>query len=222
VSALGKTVKMTDSAPARRRSSALPSPTLSLEKEITQRRHMHSERLFAAITLSEDVKAGLAGMQTFFPGLKWTAPDNLHLTLCFIGQAPRECVDAVRQSLRAVRSEAFCLLVVGLGLFQRGNGGILWAGLREEPALAKLKRQVDAALRSDAGMKLEETRFAPHLTLSRLRELPSRDLKSLVQSKSAEGFGEVSVTAFTLFRSFLRPTGAVHEPVETYPLEEGS
>jgi 2'-5' RNA ligase len=77
---------------------------------------------------------------------------------------------------------------------------------------------VDDSLRSGAGLDLEDGSFSPHLTLSRLRKPASQELKNLVQTKAAEGFGEFPVAAFTLFRSFLRPTGAVHEPVETYPL----
>jgi 2'-5' RNA ligase len=182
--------------------------------------HIHPQpvRLFVAITLPEDVKARLSGLQTCFPGLKWAEPANMHLTLRFIGQVPQDRVEIVRQSLHAVRSAAFRLAVVGLGLFQRRDGGIFWAGVQDEPALRELKRQVDSTLRAEAGLNLEDALFSPHLTLSRLKESPSRKLKSLVQTKTAEHFGEFSVTAFTLFRSFLRPTGAVHEIVEQYPL----
>ena len=176
-------------------------------------------RLFVAIPLPDDVKTRLSCLQDCFPGLKWTALANMHLTLRFIGQVPQDRVAIVRQSLQTVRSDAFHLTVVGLGLFKRRDGGILWAGLREEPSLPELKRKVDAALRSGAGLNLEDERFSPHLTLSRLKKSPSRDLKSLVQTKSAVSFGEMPVTAFTLFRSFLRPAGAVHERMETYPLK---
>jgi 2'-5' RNA ligase len=84
--------------------------------------------------------------------------------------------------------------------------------------LLELKRRVDAALRSGAGMYLEDIRFLPHLTLSRLKKTASGELRSLVQMKAREHFGEFPVTAFTLFQSFLRPSVAIHEPVETYPL----
>jgi 2'-5' RNA ligase len=182
---------------------------------------MNTNRLFVAITLPEALKAKLAGLHADFPGLKWAVPANMHLTLRFIGQTPAERIEIVRRSLRSVRSEAFRLTVTGLGLFQRRAGGILWAGLREEPALPELKRRVDAALRSGSGLNPEDARFLPHLTLSRLKESLLQDMKSLVQAKNAEFFGEVPVTEFTLFRSFLCPTGAVHEPMEIYPLEGG-
>jgi 2'-5' RNA ligase len=78
---------------------------------------MHTERLFAAITLPEDLKTGLAGLHADFPGLKWSAPETMHLTLRFIGQTPAERVEAVRRSLRDDRRRAFRLTVAGLGLF---------------------------------------------------------------------------------------------------------
>jgi 2'-5' RNA ligase len=181
-------------------------------------RQSQTERLFVALPLPEDVKVKLTGLQADFPGLKWATPVTMHLTLRFIGQIPQERIDVIRRSLRDVRADAFCLTVTGLRLFQQRGGGILWAGLQEEPALCELKRRVDDSLHSGAGLDLEDGSFSPHLTLSRLRKPASLELKNLVQTKAAERFGEFPVTAFTLFRSFLRPTGAIHEPVETYPL----
>jgi 2'-5' RNA ligase len=179
----------------------------------------NSSRLFVAITLLDVLKAKLAGLRSDFPNLKWATPETMHLTLRFIGQTPEERVDAVRRSLRDVRRHAFCLTVAGLGLFQRRDDGILWAGVQEESALPELKRLVDDALRSGAGLDLKNETFSPHLTLSRLKKAPSRELKDAVKAKVAECFGEMPVTSFTLFRSLLRPTGAVHEAVETYPME---
>jgi 2'-5' RNA ligase len=69
-----------------------------------------------------------------------------------------------------------------------------------------------------AGLCLKDALFSPHLTLSRLKSAPPPEMKNLVQAKAAERFGEFPVTAFTLFRSLLRPAGAIHEPVENYPL----
>ena len=65
---------------------------------------------------------------------------------------------------------------------------------------------------------MKEESFSPHVTLSRLKNALSPALKKQVQAKAAEQFGEFSVTGFTLFRSILRPSGAIHEPVERYKL----
>jgi len=175
-------------------------------------------RLFVALEIPEDVKASLSNLQACFPGLKWTAASNLHLTLRFIGQVPQTRIDTVQQALRHVKSGPFRLIVAGLGLFQRRAGGVLWAGVHEEPALLTLKKHVDDALRVSAGLRLAEESFSPHLTLSRLKNPVPPSLKTQVREKAAERFGEIFVAGFTLFCSLLRPSGAVHEPVERYPL----
>jgi 2'-5' RNA ligase len=179
----------------------------------------HSQdRLFVALEIPEEVKAGLSGLQSCFPGLKWTAAANLHLTLRFIGLVPRARLEPIQQALRRVQSGSFRLTVAGLGLFTRRTGGILWAGVHEEPSLMELKARVDEALCLPAGPK-EET-FSPHLTLSRLKSSVSPALKKQVQAKTAQRFGEFQVTGFTLFRSLLRPSGAIHEAVERFPLSK--
>ena len=176
------------------------------------------DRLFVALEIPEDVKASLSGLQSHFPSLKWTPTGNLHLTLRFIGQVPQTSIEPIQQSLRSVKNCSFRLIVAGLGLFQRKTGGILWAGVNKEPALLQLKQQVDEALRVSVGLNLKEESFSPHLTLSRLKISPSPALKIQVRAKAVEQFGDFPVTGFTLFRSFLLPTGAIHEQVERYPL----
>ena len=181
-------------------------------------RQPQGERLFVALEIPEDVRSSLNSLQSCFPGLKWTPTSNLHLTLRFIGQAPQANIEPVQQSLRRVKGCPFQLIVAGLGLFQRKTGGILWAGVSSEPALLQLKQQVDEALRVSAGLNLKDESFSPHLTLSRLKKPLAATFKTQVQAKAAAQFGNFPVTGFTLFRSFLRPTGATHEAVERYPL----
>jgi 2'-5' RNA ligase len=176
------------------------------------------ERLFVALEIPENIKLALSDPQSCFPGLKWTPASNLHLTLRFIGFVPQTHTERIQQSLRLAKCDSFHLAVAGLGLFQRKTGGILWAGVSKEPALLELKQQVDEALRISAGLSLKDDSFTPHLTLSRLKNTPSPALKKQVQEKAAEQFGEFAVAGFTLFRSILRPSGAIHEPAERYKL----
>jgi 2'-5' RNA ligase len=175
-------------------------------------------RLFVALEVPEHVKARLGSLQACFPGLKWTPASNLHLTLRFIGLAPQTGVEPIQRSLRRVQSCSFCLTVAGLGLFQRKTGGILWAGINNASALLQLKQHVDEALCVSAGLSLPAESFSPHLTLSRLKKPVAPALKTQIQAKAVEWYGEFPVAEFTLFRSFLRPSGAVHEALERYPL----
>jgi 2'-5' RNA ligase len=175
-------------------------------------------RLFVAIEIPEEIKIVLIDLQRRFPDLKWTPPANLHLTIRFIGLVPAETMKAVQESLRLIRHGAFRLTVAGLGLFPRRTGDILWAGVHEEPALRQLRRQVDEALCRPAELSLPDTPFSLHLTLSRLKKPASPALKNLVKEKIGERFGEFPVVAFTLFRSHLRQSGAIHEAAERYAL----
>jgi 2'-5' RNA ligase len=175
-------------------------------------------RLFVAIEIPEEIKTVLTDFQCCFPDLKWTPPANLHLTIRFIGLVSAANLEAAQQALRHIRRGAFRLTVAGLGLFPRRTGGILWAGVHEEPALRQLRRQVDEALCRSAGFCLPDVPFSPHLTLSRLKKPASPALKNLVKEKTGERFGEFSVTSFTLFRSYLRQSGAIHEIMERYAL----
>jgi len=174
------------------------------------------DRLFAALELSKEIQARLSNLQALIPGLKWTPAANLHLTLRFLGLVPPDKTERVREALRRVKGDSFPLAVAGLGLFQKRTGAVLWAGASREPALEKLKKEVDEALRASAGLSLAEERFFPHITLSRLKTPAPGSLKKTVREKAAERFGETAVAGFTLFRSILAPSGAVHEPVERY------
>ena len=176
------------------------------------------DRLFVALEIPEDIKGSLNNLQPCFPGLRWTPAHNLHLTLRFIGLTPHTSVAPIQQALRRVKSGSFHLMIAGLGVFQRKSGGILWAGVSAEPALRQLKQRVDEALRASTVLNLKEEPFTPHLTLSRLKQRPSPAFTTQVQAKASVRFGEFPVTDFTLFRSFLRPSGAIHESLERYPL----
>jgi 2'-5' RNA ligase len=60
--------------------------------------------------------------------------------------------------------------------------------------------------------------FSPHLTLARFPPRPHRDLDRFLAEHSGFDGGRFVVSAFHLYRSTLRPEGALHEIVESYPL----
>ena len=68
-----------------------------------------SIRLFTAVELPAAVKNLLLSLKTNIPGLRWTSPENLHLTLRFIGEVPAQNLPAIKEALRVVRPPAFPL-----------------------------------------------------------------------------------------------------------------
>lgn len=117
-------------------------------------------RLFIAICLSEDMRAALRGLQDEMRAQRvsgsFTAPENLHLTLAFIGEYP----DPEDIPLPAV--EPFDLTLDGYGSF----GDLWWAGIRPSPRLRSCAAAVRHGL-DRAGIPFDGKRFSPHITLVR-------------------------------------------------------
>ena len=176
-------------------------------------------RLFTALPLSAPLKERLGALRHPHPRLVWTRPAALHLTLRFIGAAvPDDAVPLIRLALRSVRCAPFSLTLCGAGLFERKNGAILWAGIREKDAAAALKESIDRALAAHAHIPRDRGGYQPHITLGRLKASPDPGLRLRVKEMDALIAGRMDVTAFTLFASVLHPDGARHEALETYAL----
>ena len=120
-------------------------------------------RLFVALDLSEEVRnalrRGMDALRDQGSG-NFTRPENLHLTLAFLGETPRVKVAAA--AVQAVEAPAFSIAFSGIGRF----GDLYWAGVAPSPALTVLQRQVSALLEA-RGFSLDRRPFRPHLTLCR-------------------------------------------------------
>ncbi len=124
-------------------------------------------RLFAAICFPEEIKARLEEVLTELSRQaegNFTRPENLHLTLAFLGETPR--LRAAQAAMHSVKGSPFVLTAKGLGRFRRPGGDICWMGLLPCPELLAVQEQLASALRA-AGFPLEGRPFTPHLTLGR-------------------------------------------------------
>ena len=120
-------------------------------------------RLFLAIQLSPAVREALLTAQADLRRQgrgSFPPPENLHLTLAFLGETDR--LDQASAALHAVSSRPFSLAVGGPpGHF----GDLWWAGVRGDPALEDLALSLQADLRA-RGFRLEDRPFRPHITLA--------------------------------------------------------
>ncbi len=176
-------------------------------------------RLFTAVELPEAVRAELLSLQTGLMGLKWTTPENLHLTLRFIGETLAENVPAIKAALRTVQASQFSLRLSGLGLFERPGQTILWAGFEDCRALLALKQRIDAALAANAGTAPDRGRFSPHVTLGRSKKAAPDALRDFTGAHGRKIAEEFTVASFVLFRSMLAPGGAIHHAEESFTLD---
>ena len=186
-------------------------------------------RLFVAIDLPEDVRESLGRLQSDLrrhdlPGLRWTRPEGVHLTLKFLGETPASSLAAIEGALaRAVRgAQPFRLALGAPGTFGNRRGPrVLWVDVEGDvKPLQQLQAAVERELAA-AGFAPEERGFSPHLTLARvpqpsppgLAERVSRALAAVAAPR-----GEIEVTELLLMRSRLQPSGAVYSRVAAFPL----
>jgi RNA 2',3'-cyclic 3'-phosphodiesterase len=189
-------------------------------------------RLFVALPLAASLVAPLERLQARLgsrPGggaVRWTRPDQLHLTLRFLGAVP---IDRVPESCRLLAeacrgTTAFELRLRGVGRFpERGEARVVWVGISGALIdLRALQASVASAL-SGLGDHQERRAFEPHLTIGRVRA-GSRDARrvgAMVAASEAVDVGNWPVIEVVLMRSELHPEGARYTRVITVSLLGG-
>ena len=179
-------------------------------------------RLFTALVPPATVQAELADVAAPLAGVRWTAAENIHLTLRFIGDTDEAKVERYVESLLRVRVEPFILPVGGVGLFpSRGPAKVLWAGVGNgHTRLYQLRKQVDEALLAvDASLAMPG--FHPHFTLGRLGEQtdPKEIAHFLERHRKLEA-PPFRVTEFHLMASELTPgKPPTYFVLRSFPLE---
>jgi RNA 2',3'-cyclic 3'-phosphodiesterase len=178
-------------------------------------------RLFVAIDPPEAVCQALAALPRPLRGVSWTPPHQYHLTLRFIGEVEAARREAIEAALAPIRVESFILPVEGAGSFPPGRPPrVLWAGIGTgHPRLHQLRQKVDDALLAACGVDLDVRTFHAHFTLGRCgRDTPPAEAARFVREHAGFEGPSFRVDAFTLYRSELRPGGAVHTPLQRVEL----
>jgi len=160
-------------------------------------------RLFVALPLPAGVAAALARIQRGVPGARWVPPENMHLSLRFIGEADGAQFEDLVEALAEVTVPPFTLEVAGTGHFEtKLLPTVLWARVRPSPELARLQGKVERACQL-AGFPPERRAFAPHVTLARLGATDVRRVSAFLQRNSLFEAGQVPVDGFNLYSSHL-------------------
>ncbi len=182
-------------------------------------------RAFVAIKIETRVaqKIGEAqsNLNTAFTGIRWVKPENLHLTLKFLGSVGDDKVTPIADALeRALHlTPRFSVACRGLGVFPDiRKAKVLWVGLEGKP-LAHLAATVEDAL-EPMGFAREKRAFKPHLTVGRWRDSAGRSdlLRRELERSQRQDFGTSKVNEVILIQSVLKPGGAVYTPLKVFPL----
>ncbi|MGB8646499.1 MAG: RNA 2',3'-cyclic phosphodiesterase [Anaerolineae bacterium] len=196
---------------------------------------MEEIRTFIAVELSDNVKQALREAQKQLknaPGasaVRWVAPENMHLTLKFLGNVSRTRIDELAGALTeaVVGTAPFVLTAEGLGCFpniRRPN--VVWVGLAGDVTrLVALAGRIEDAL-AGRGIAREDRPFSPHLTLGRVNHdaHPSdrAALGDAIQKFPRALYGTTPVAAVHLVQSDLTPSGSVYTILRTAQLRDQS
>lgn len=181
-------------------------------------------RLFVAIELPEDLANALHEVQdrlkqhTPSQTVRWVAPQNIHLTLKFLGDTPAVRQNSLETALTRIGEayHAFDLTAGVLGCFPNTKRPrVIWIGIQEPPdhALSTLYSAIERDFAA-MGYAAENRRFSPHLTLGRLNRqanpTDAAQIGNLIAKTTTGDLCRWRVSGISLMRSELKPTGAVY------------
>lgn len=170
-------------------------------------------RLFTAIDLPLPMKEKLSSICFGIPRMRWINPDQFHLTLVFIGDINPAELEGLHESLMEIPFKPLEIHCQGIGSFRNGT---LWLGVENTPALERLQQQVKHKVQSITGVKLDQHRFRPHITLGKMDPQNAPKLESFLTLNNADRYS-FTAQGFQLKSSQLAAKGAIHSLIEEYP-----
>jgi 2'-5' RNA ligase len=174
-------------------------------------------RLFVGIEFPPELKLRLSLLCSGVPGAKWVDAGNLHLTLRFIGEIAEDLAADVDEVMARIKAAPFALQLAGTGVFGGKRPHALWVGVERHPELVRLRDKIEHAL-IRTGLEPEQRKFAPHVTLARLRDPELDKLGYFLAAHAQFRADPLPVERFSLIASFPTKAGSVYEDQADYPL----
>jgi len=183
-------------------------------------------RSFVAINLPSQVKERIDLMQKEWgalgPHVRWVTPENVHITLKFLGDVAEERVAAIGDALGGVAAQVspFDFMVTSFGVFPNLRyPRIVWLGIGEgADRVAALQLAVEAEMER-LGFAPEKRAFRPHITVGRMKSPRGRSILAELLQTDTRIDEQVDVSEIFLMKSQLRPTGPIYSILRTVSLE---
>jgi len=150
--------------------------------------------------------------------LKLVAPQNIHVTVRFLGDTSPGMVEKVYEAMKKVQFTPFTIQIRGIGVFPNLNyPRVVWAGMTEGvEQLKSIFDQLEPQLRL-LGFQADAYGFSPHLTIARVRSGTNKQrLAELVAKKGDYEFGSIKADCLKLKRSQLSPKGPTYSTVREF------
>jgi 2'-5' RNA ligase len=192
---------------------------LNLQTVRTKKKIM---RAFIAIELPQEIKDYLAKVQaklkTANADVKWVNPQNIHLTLKFLGEIDEKQLNQISQILDDVAGNKaqFYIHLASFGAFPSiKSARVIWAGIdKGDPESKEIAGELEEKIEK-IGIPKEERAFSSHITIGRTRSSKNRqqlsqELENLTD-ESGKLPAEFKTERITLFKSTLTPKGPIYE-----------
>lgn len=178
-------------------------------------------RLFTGIEIPAEQREEIARIKLPLPGGgRWTEPDDLHLTLRFVGDIEKAQAEEFADRLESIDLDAFELRLSQLGVFGGNEPRSIWAGVEDSTALEALARANDRAARA-AGLPADTRPFKAHITLARLKFATADEVARVLQRIGAFRTKPFIVSRFVLFSSKPKSGGGPYVVEEAFNLRGG-
>ncbi|MEO0076828.1 MAG: RNA 2',3'-cyclic phosphodiesterase [candidate division WOR-3 bacterium] len=177
-------------------------------------------RAFIAVEIPQKVRTEICQLIDRFAqtgqSVKWVKPENLHITLLFLGDIDQNFLQqSIEQLTGIAKSEkGFKMSLKNFGAFpSQRMPRVVWIGVDQgAQALIDLQAKIEAAF-TTIGYKPEERKFHPHLTIGRVRERMSNAEQVFNTRYQSEVF---TINSLVLFKSTLTPQGPIYEKIKEF------
>ena len=152
----------------------------------------------------------------------WVKPENVHLTLFFLGEMKEDRVSEMAKHLceRVRGFPSFSFTIKDLGFFRKGRAPrVIWMGVERTPALEKLYEEMGAELLKHGFMKEIDKKFIPHITIARVKHYPEM-WEKFISDITVDPM-VVPVFGFTIYSSTLTPEGPIYRWIYRCDFERG-
>jgi 2'-5' RNA ligase len=186
-------------------------------------------RCFIAIDIDNETRAELKDLQAKLRreadlgkgSVKWVEPENIHLTLKFLGEVrDNEIIDICNITKDvAGRYNRFQIELGGVGSFGGRSARVVWVGSEEGvEILEKIQQELESNL-EEKGWPRENKRFSAHLTLCRIKNAKAGiKMAQLAEQYKDYKIGIINVDSIIVFQSQLTRQGPIYNVISKYPL----
>ncbi|MGA2172931.1 MAG: RNA 2',3'-cyclic phosphodiesterase [Sedimentisphaerales bacterium] len=186
-------------------------------------------RVFISIDIDDKTRKAIADLQKQIASkvdvkkgdLKWVEPNNIHLTLKFLGEISDEQLEEVREITKTVAQahQKFNLEIESVGSFGGRSAKVVWVGAgKGTDALLALQKDLDDLL-AQAGYPKEEREFSAHLTLCRVNHpIAGLKLGEAIAQFLYLKLGSIAADAIYVYQSQLTPAGPIYTLLASYNL----